>query len=126
MSNDEMWFVSWGIEEWHTQKKTVIKEIQEETGLTVLDSIVYRSERNFDVQFYSPHRDKNYHNITHVYRVETNQTDLYISDAEKNIQSHHRWTLDEIQDKIHKWRDNTNYEATQYIVDCIKKYSSLD
>lgn len=119
-SNNEISFVAWWIEEWDDAETTIHKELAEESWLTDLQSIAPKPERSFTVSFYSPHRDKNYCNHTAVYLVETIQETIQISKEEQKIQSPHRWTHEQIQQKINEWRDNTNYESLQYLLDKLR------
>ena len=79
---------------------------------------------NFDVTFYSPHRNKNLHNKNHVFLVTIDQEDFVLSEEEQSIQHPHRWTLKQIEEYITNRRDNTNYESMEYLVSRIKNHTT--
>lgn len=58
------------------------------------------TDRKFEVHFYSPHRNKNYQNITDVFYTETIQEEIGNSEEESKIQSPYWFSLQQIQNKI--------------------------
>lgn len=120
-SNGDVGFPSGWIEIWHTKEETVKKELEEETWITQLNTIQELTDMYFTVKSRSPNRQKNYHSNTHVFFAETVQEWGDIHEDEKVIQHPHWRTLEQIKAKIEEGKDNTNYEAMEYLVECIEK-----
>lgn len=117
-SNNEVSFPAWWIEPWDSKEDTAKKELWEEAWLQWFESIQELPDWFFEVAFYSPKRNKNYYNKTNVVMMHTTNTiDLNaINEEEKMIQSPHRWSLQQIREWIHERRENTNYEAMDYLL----------
>lgn len=115
-SNNEISFVSWKIENGDTKEWTVSKELFEETWIDRLTSLEEKPERFFEVHFYSPHRNKNFLNKTHVYIAETEQVGNQVESNEQKIQNPHWRTLQQIKAKLEAGKLNTNYESMEYLV----------
>ena len=117
-SNNDISFVSWGIEAGDTKEQTVYKELSEEVGISKLSLIKELPDRYFKIAFYSPYRQRNNIRNTHVFYAETDEISNDISENEKIIQTPHRYTIHEIQEYIkqEKIKATTDYEMMEYIL----------
>lgn len=119
-TNNVTSFPAWGIDEWDDKMTTLLKELEEETGITKLENIQELEDLYFEILNYSPHRKRNNYRKTHVFYAETTQENFDIHEDEKAIQIPGRNTLDELQASLDKVKDITDISATQYLVDSIK------
>jgi len=78
-SNTEIAFVSWGIEPWDTKDETVLKELEEEAGISELLHMKLLDDWFFEVQFFSPHRKRNYLNISEITLMKMNKQYRYLT-----------------------------------------------
>jgi 8-oxo-dGTP pyrophosphatase MutT (NUDIX family) len=127
-SNNEISFPAGGIEAWDSKEKTVRKELCEETGIESLQDLEEKTDWFFEVRFFSPKRNKNFYNLTHVFLATTTerlQIEKLLGTHEQAIQLPHRRSFQAIRKRVDTRWHNTNYEAMDFLLDRIVSSSSL-
>lgn len=101
---------------------TIKKELFEETWIKKCWDIINLEDFFFDVNFYSPYRNKNYKNKTHIFMTSTEEeiNKNLLSENEKSIQTPIWLTIDEIKKIMLEWKDTINYESMEYVIEKLK------